>query len=138
MNILIFSYKFYPDYGGIETHSEMLATYFSKRGNNVKVLTTSHSPQIDNAKNFGFEVIYQPTKKNIWKAVKWADVVLENNPSLSMSWPMLFSSKKHFITLHTWIRRNNGSITYLDRLKKLWLKKASNVIACSNALRSVT
>ena len=63
MNILIFSYKFYPDYGGIETHSEMLATYFSKRGNNVKVLTTSQPPKIGNVKDFAFEVIYRPTKK---------------------------------------------------------------------------
>ena len=132
LKILFFSHKFYPDVGGIESNSEILANCFSKAGHEVCLVTWSEDMTF---KFFPFKIIRNPGKKQLFQAHKWADVIFENNPCLRLSWPNLFFNKPSVIALNTWISRVNGKIGIQDKLKLIFLKRASNVIAVSNALR---
>lgn len=130
--ILILSHKFYPDVGGIEVNSEILATEFQKVGHEVKIATWT---KLTGNKVFEFQIERAPSFLKLIALHKWADVILENNPALRLSWPSVFFKKRHVVALCTWIQRSTGEIQWQDKLKLRWLKKASAVIAVSEVVR---
>jgi len=132
LKILIMSHKFFPDIGGIEVHSEMLANAFTKDGHLVHVVTWSKGLS---GKSFAYSIIRHPGIVQLFKEHQWADVILENNPSLRLSWPNLFFKRPLVIALHTWISRSSGKVHWQDRLKRKWLNRAQKVIACSDVVR---
>lgn len=132
MKILFLSHKFYPEIGGIEVNSEILANAFHNEGHEIKLLTWTPDPGI---KTFPFEVIRNPPLSVLLKEHRWAEVVFENNPSLRLAWPGFFLRKPFVVALRTWINRMDGKIAWQDKLKLGWLKQASAVIAVSDAVR---
>jgi glycosyltransferase involved in cell wall biosynthesis len=130
--ILILSHKFFPDIGGIESNSEVLAYAFTELGHEVKVITWSQGGK---EKYFPFAIIRNPTLKILLSCHKWASVVFENNPSLKLSWPSLLINRPLVIALNTWVTRIDGNIAFLDKIKLSWLRRAQGVIAVSNAVR---
>lgn len=133
LKISLLSHKFYPDIGGIESNSEILALAFTKAGHTVRVITWTKSAD-DNDQSY--KVIRDPTISQLIKNYLWADVVFENNPCLRMAWPNFFIGRPSVVALNTWVARTDGSLAYQDRLKLWWLKRARRVIAVSNALRN--
>lgn len=132
MKILLLTHKFWPDVGGIESISEMLAERFVAEGHIVRVVTWSEDAS---STIFSYDVIRKPTVTTLFKQHKWADVVFENNICLRLSWPALVLLKAKVIGLQTWIQDQNSPNKLQGLLKKQWLKKASAVIACSEAIR---
>ena len=135
LKILFLSHKFYPDIGGIEVNSEILANYFSGFGAEVHLVTWTADK---NKKTYPFKVIRNPNIFNLLKEHKWADVVFENNPSLRLSWPVCITQKKHVIAVRTWINRPDGSVDFQDILKLKWLRNANAVIAISQEVKKAT
>jgi glycosyltransferase involved in cell wall biosynthesis len=133
MKILFLSHNFYPFIGGIEVISKLLADAFADAGHDVHMLTWT--PYNGDDKQFSYKISRKPGLLTLTKAHAWADVVFENNVCLRLSWPALFFNSKSVIALHTWISRITGEKGLQDRLKFLWLKRAANVIAVSQALR---
>lgn len=132
MRILFLSHNFYPDIGGIEVNSDILAQAFSEVGHDIHLLTWSKDPT---DKKFPYQVIRNPSKRRLFTEHLWAELIFENNPSLRLAWPNIFFRKPSVIALNTWISRINGKIGFQDRIKLLWLKRASKVIAVSDAIR---
>jgi glycosyltransferase involved in cell wall biosynthesis len=127
------SHKFYPFIGGIEIISELLAQYFAEAGHEVHLLTWTADRS---GKMFPFSVIREPGMQRLFQEHAWADLVFENNPCLRLAWPGIFYGRPSVVALQTWISRVDGSIALKDRFKlHLWLRRASRVIAVSNALR---
>lgn len=122
--MLLLSHSFFPDIGGIETMSELLAKKFSESGHEIHVITWSKGDKED--KTFPFTIIRDPSIVRLFKEYIWTDVILENNPCLKLAWPSIFFLKSHIIVLQTWI---------VSRYKRLWLKHANRVIACSSSIR---
>ncbi len=132
MKILLLTHKFWPDVGGIESITEMLAERFVAEGHIVKVVTWSEDTSYT---IFSYDVIRKPTVTTLFKQHKWADVVFENNICLRLSWPALVLLKPKVIGLQTWIQDQNSPNKLQGFLKRQWLKKAKAVIACSEAIR---
>ncbi|MGA0556481.1 glycosyltransferase family 4 protein [Larkinella sp. VNQ87] len=132
LKILFISHKFYPDIGGIEANSEILANAFAKAGHEVRLLTWSMDSK---EKKFPFAVIRKPDRRTLFREHARANLVFENNVSLRLAWPNLFFRRPSVIALHTWLSRPDGSMGWQDRLKFLWLQKARRVIAVSNSVR---
>lgn len=132
MRILFITHKFYPDIGGIEVNSEILALAFHKAGHDVRLVTWTGA---SGERSFPFPVIRNPDTKVLLKEHRLADVVFENNPSLRLAWPAIFFKKPSVIAIRTWINRHGGKIGWQDRLKLWWLKQATAVIAVSDAVR---
>ncbi len=132
MKILFLSHNFYPVIGGIEINSDIIAEAFTNAGHEVHLLTWSKD---SSDKKFPFLIIRNPNKRKLIIEHAWADLIFENNPSLRLAWPNLFFRKPSVIALNTWISRINGKIGFQDRIKLLWLKRASKVIAVSDAIR---
>lgn len=132
MKILFISHKFYPDIGGIEVNSQVLATCFQSMGHEVRLLTWS----IDHTlAKFPFVVIRNPNLNTILEEHRNCDMVFENNPSLRLSWPSLFCGKPKVVALRTWITRVHGKKSWQDWIKSFWLSTAKAVIAVSDEVR---
>ena len=132
MKILFLSHSFFPAVGGIETVSEFLATSFSEAGHEVRLLTWTMGG--DDA-HFIFNVLRSPSLAECLQSHVWADILFENNPSLRLSWPNIFFKRPYVVALHTWLSRASGTSGWQDNLKRRYLRGASKVIACSDALR---
>ncbi|MBV9960782.1 MAG: glycosyltransferase family 4 protein, partial [Parafilimonas sp.] len=133
MKILLFSYKFHPDVGGIESISKMLAEYFIEAGHEVHLITkTKSSAQC----KFPFKVIRNPGLAEIIKELKWGDIVFQNNPCFSISYPNFFIRKPSVISLQTWLESLSGKYDTRQKFKHALLRSASQVIACSNAIKT--
>jgi len=133
MRILLASHFFHPSIGGTEEVGQILADQFTQMGHEVKVITTT--PLGTDNSHFPFEVIRQPRALELWRAVKWAEVVLHNNICLQMAWPLLLLRRPWVVAHHIWIRRLDGKRGLRDRLKFLAIRFAKN-IAVSRALAS--
>lgn len=132
MKILLLSHKFFPDIGGIETISEILANNFFLAGHEVRVITWS----LDTTeKKFPFEVIRKPTIQRLFKEHSWAELVFENNPCIRLGWPSLFFGRPCIIGLQTWLSATEHKNSIYKQLKVLWIKRAAKVIACSKAVQ---
>lgn len=132
MKILFLTHRFYPEIGGIEVNSEILANHFGLQGNEIHLVTWTKE---NGSKDFPFKIIRNPSLYTLFKEHLWADVVYENNPCLRLSWPSYLLKKPRVIALRTWVSRNDGSLAIQDKLKLFWLSKARAVIAVSNAVR---
>jgi glycosyltransferase involved in cell wall biosynthesis len=133
--ILFISDRFYPDVGGIEIIAEVLSVAFLDAGYQVHLITRS-SDSVD--KVFPNMIIRNPDIITLLKEHNWADLVFENNPALKLSWPNLFFRKPLITVIHTWINRLNGTLSWQDKLKLWWLKRAKKVIAVSKAIKVKT
>lgn len=131
MKILFITHKFYPDIGGIEINSEILANSFYQSGHEIQVITWTRATGV---KKFPYKIFRSPDYYTLFRKHSWADLIYENNPALRLSWPALLYGKPSVIALRTMINRQNGSIGWQDKLKYLWLKRAKKVIAVSNAV----
>jgi glycogen synthase len=119
--LLILSYTFAPSVGGTESVGQVLAEDLSKRGYCVTVVTQiSAAVPEDNA---SFHVVRCPNHAVLLKWLFWADVVLQNNTSLRLAWPLylLFPRKPFLLVHHTPIAHPSGAVTWRHRLKRMLL-----------------
>jgi glycosyltransferase involved in cell wall biosynthesis len=133
LKILFLSHKFYPDVGGIEVNSEILAEAFCRAGHSVHLLTWSDGGA---ERKFPYSVIRNPWPMRLIREHIWADVVYENNICLRLSWPALIFNKPSVIALRTWIPEAKGKVHLIVSAKKFFLKRARAVIAVSNSVRA--
>jgi glycosyltransferase involved in cell wall biosynthesis len=132
LKLLFLSHRFYPDVGGIEVNSEVLANAFHKAGFKVRLLTWSKEA---GDKEFSFEIKRNPGPLLLLRLHLWADLVYENNPCLRLSWPAFILGTPIVTALRTWINRSNGKMGWQDQLKLVMLNRAKGVIAVSNSVR---
>lgn len=132
LRILLLSHSFFPSVGGIEVNSELFARTFTRAGHQVRVVTWTADP-LDSG--FPFRIVRNPGTLTLLRQFHWADVVFENNPCLRLGWPNAFYRKPSVIALNTWIARMDGRRGLQDRLKKIWLRQAKEVISVSTAIR---
>jgi glycosyltransferase involved in cell wall biosynthesis len=132
MKILFITHKYYPDIGGIEINSEVLAIGFHNAGHEVRMVTWTENI---GDKIFPFTIIRKPGTAVLFKEHRSTDIIFENNPSLRLSWPAIFFNKPIVIALCTWVNRRGNGLAWQDRLKQFWLKRANVIIAVSEAVR---
>jgi glycosyltransferase involved in cell wall biosynthesis len=125
MRILLSSYRFSPDVGGIETMSLLLARGFLAEGHEVRVVTAS--PRRMPGDDQGLDVLRAPGFAELWRASAWCEVCIHNNISLGFAAPALLQRKPWIVTSQTWVARGDGRLDWRDRLKRLLLRRARSV-----------
>ena len=130
MKILLASHRFFPEVGGIEVMSELLARHFVARGHHVVLVTqTPHQGRDD----YPFRVVRQPSARQLLRLVRGCDAFFHNNISLQTAWPLLLVRRPWVVAHRTWIARLDGSLGAQDRLKK-WLSRFATNISISRAV----
>lgn len=115
--LVILSYAFAPQIGGIETVSLLVARGFARRGDAVTVVTRTPSSGPEPAAPF--RVVRRPGIPTLLGAIAQADRVLVSNLSLHLGWPLwcLFWRKPFVLVHHTTLARTDGRRRWRDRLK---------------------
>ena len=133
MKILFLSHYYYPQVGGIESNSELLAAAFTAAGHEVHLLTWSP----DNTKRaFPYRITRNPNTRQLLQAHQWANLVFENNPCFRLGWPGIIFKRPTVTVINTWITRADGQTTLRDKIKTTWwLGRSTQVIAVSNAIK---
>jgi glycosyltransferase involved in cell wall biosynthesis len=133
LKILFLSHYYFPQVGGIESNSELLAAAFTTAGHEVHLLTWSAD---DTARVFPYRITRNPNASQLLQAHRWADLVFENNPCFRLGWPGVIFKRPKVTVINTWITRVNGKISLRDKIKThWWLGRCTAVIAVSNAIR---
>ncbi|KJD34913.1 glycosyl transferase group 1 [Tamlana sedimentorum] len=132
MKILFITNKFYPDVGGIEVNSEVLAKHFKNEGHDIRLITWTKDK---GDRVFPFTIIRNPSIVELLKQHFWAEFIYENNPCLRLSWPSIIFRRPNVVALRTWVSRLDGSMAIQDKLKLSYLKFSKSVIAVSSAVR---
>lgn len=133
MKILFTSHKFFPDVGGIEVNSFILANYFAQSGHEVFLVTQTPAPAY--SVNYTFTVIRKPSAIKLFILTLTSDIVYQNNIELKSLYPALILRKKYIIASRTWIRATCGRIRLIDRLKRYLIRKANASIAISKSVQ---
>jgi glycogen(starch) synthase len=127
MNILLTAHRFFPDIGGTETATELLAGEFSKAGHNAVVITQTIGEAMPSA---GYELVRRPSVRRLFQLYHWSDVILQRTVALRTAWPLLLIRKPWVVIHNDWLDRDSG---FRTRLKKLAIRFAEN-LAVSQAI----
>lgn len=131
MKILFSSHAFYPNLGGLETVSRLLATDFARAGEDVVLITQSLGDGTDH--EFPFKIIRRPSVKELIQLITWADVAFHSNISLRSAWPLLWIRKPWVVAHHIWLPRGRNLASMKGALKRVVLRSATG-IAISQAI----
>ncbi|MEM1223263.1 MAG: glycosyltransferase family 4 protein [Verrucomicrobiota bacterium] len=118
MNILITSYAYAPSVGGIETVTDLMAPAFKAKGHAVKIVTDTPANGVSKET---IPVLRKPSKSELIDAVKWADVVWQNNVALNYLWAPLLLGKPTAVTLQCAIYPQFPKKDWRVRLKAILL-----------------
>ena len=129
MKILMCSVPFRPSVGGIETVTALLAQQFQQQGHEVTVVTQT---TCDVADAEAYAVLRRPSAWQLLNAVRHCDVVLHNQISLRLAWPLCLVRRPWVVGHHTWLPRS-GRGAWAGRFKRACLRWAVNV-AVSDAV----
>ena len=126
MRVLLFSYKYTPGVGGMETIARVLVRQWLRDGHDVTVIT--HQPG-DPDEQPGLHLLRQPSLLRMWREARSADVIVHNHVWLRAALPAWLSRRPWVVAVHSWFDLSRRS----ERLKLASLRLA-RVIAVSGAL----
>lgn len=132
MKILFATHRFYPEVGGLETVSLILAEHFAAAGHEVRLVTRALAEADTDDTRFPYPVFRRPKPGVMLGLLDWCDVYFQNNISVRTLWPLLLKRRPWVPAHHTWLTRVDGSIGWQDRLKKFLLRTWSTPIAVSH------
>jgi glycosyltransferase involved in cell wall biosynthesis len=132
VKILLGSHHFLPSTGGIEIVTNLLAREFVRRGHEVQVVTATHGDG-----EFPFRVLRQPSVLQLFAAVKWCDVFVQNNISLRTLWPLILLRRPLLITHQTWIAAPDGKTHWSHAVKRFVLRYATSFAISDAVARSI-
>jgi glycosyltransferase involved in cell wall biosynthesis len=148
VNILLTSHRFFPDIGGTETVTELLAEEFSKAGHKTVVVTQTLGARREaayedvpkestlpleiggSAGASPYQIVRRPNIRTLLQLCRWSDVVLQNQVGLRTAWSLVFVRRPWVIAHHNWVDIQRGPLGWLKRRA---LRLAENV-AASQAL----
>jgi glycosyltransferase involved in cell wall biosynthesis len=127
MKILLCSYRFAPDIGGIQTVGQLLAEQFAQLGHEVRVVTESRGDGMETI----YDIIRTPRYSSLADLYRWSDIVLHNQFSTRLFWPWTQYQQPIYITHHTFPSQEPNS---LRRHLKLKICRFGTNLAISDAL----
>jgi glycosyltransferase involved in cell wall biosynthesis len=138
MRIVLLVHRFHPDIGGVETTAEVLARGWTERhGDQVTVIT--HTTESDPGVSFPFAVLREPTRGELWRAMRGADVIFHNNPCMQFYWPQVLLRKPWVVALRMLITGPDpvppGPRRLVMAMKYALVERADVVVANSSYTR---
>lgn len=99
-DILLTSYTFWPQVGGLEAVTQMLARHFLRAGRSVTVVTET---PYEGEEPFPYPVVRRPSAGRLVAQIRGARCVLQNHPSFRLGWPLLATRTPLVVAVHNWL-----------------------------------
>ncbi len=126
MKLLITSYHFHPNLGGIETASAALAGAFVAAGHEV-VLATATPADPQTPTRVPYEVLRRPSLWELRRRLAGADLLWQNGLSLRLARALPLRPRPWVVTHQGWLVDPRGAPDRLTRLKAASLRFATSV-----------
>lgn len=123
--ILLLSYRFPPDVGGIESIGRIICQELIQLGYQVTVLTASGTQGREEYIK-GVMVIRKPRPIDFIQSVNEADIIFHNNISLSLGWLGFCLLKPQVVRHATWIG-DSGKVSITSLVKMNLLRMTHNI-----------
>ncbi|WP_313556512.1 glycosyltransferase family 4 protein [Agrobacterium cavarae] len=124
MKIVIASYTFLPDIGGVASTEANLAEAFAVAGHDVTVLTLTDSVVSD---YYPYKVIRRPSVLELVRHYRSSDLILASNLSLKLLFPFLFLRKRFGLRHHSESAWNlSRSWLSSDHIRRVLLRRAKH------------
>lgn len=130
MKFLITTIAYEPKTGGIETHSKLLAQALIDLGHEVTIVTDTASNQNE---NLPWKIYRKPSFYKLWRCYVEADLIIQNNFSIKLGWPIVLLNARSVIIHHTWLTDGTRRAKRLLSLKQ-WFCDFSIQFANSKAI----
>lgn len=137
MKILFATHRFYPEVGGLETVSLILAEQFAAAGHEVRLVTHAVADAETDDLQFDYPIFRQPGPGRMLELLGWCDVYFQNNISVRTLWPLLLRRRPWVPAHHTWLTRVDGSVGWQDRLKKRLLRHGTPIAVSHEVAQSL-
>ena len=112
MNILITSHRFFPEIGGTETVTELLAEEFGKAGHRTVVVTQTRGETMPSN---GYELVRRPGIRRLLQFYHWSDIILQHQVALRTAWPLMLIRRPWVVIHNDWIDRDKSFRSWLKR-----------------------
>jgi glycogen(starch) synthase len=143
VNILLTSHRFFPEIGGTETVTELLAEAFCQAGHKPIIVTQtregnrcfgpaglSDTPEQARPEVLPYQVVRRPNPRVLLQLYRWCNVVLQIQIGLQTAWPLIFVKRPWVVSHHNWMD--------VQKSPQAWLKLAAlrfaRNVAASQAL----
>jgi len=134
MKVVISSYSFLPDIGGVATVQSVLASGFIRAGYDVTVVTTAPGPTT----GYGYRVVRNPGPLELTRLYTEADILILANLSIKLFYPLLFLRRPFGLHHHSEsAARLSHSWISVDLLRRSILHRAINFVASAYLGRKI-
>lgn len=130
MRILIFSPSFLPTLGGLENMMHFLASGLSNLNVEVTVITLVKE-KAEGEEQFNYKIARNPSYLEFYRIYRTCDAYLNFNVSLKGLWPLLLKPKPFFVSHQITYLNLDGSVDFLERVKRFISKFAVNIYCTS-------
>ena len=123
VKILFCSAFFKPSIGGVEHVGALLAEQFQRAGHEVVVVTQTEAVAPDAEI---FTVVRRPGRQQLTRLVADADVVVHNQISLRLAYPLMWLNRPWVVVHHNWLWQPGASRS-LGWFKARVLRRAAHI-----------
>jgi glycogen(starch) synthase len=148
VNILLTSHRFFPEIGGTETVTELLAEAFYQAGHRPIIVTRtgdgdrrfrpaglSDTPEPARSEPMPYEVVRRPNPQVLLRLYRWCDVVLQIQIGLQTAWPLIFVNRPWVVSHHNWLDVQRNPQTWLKRAVMRFARHITASQALADRLR---
>jgi glycogen synthase len=116
MHVVISTYTYLPDIGGVSTFVSGIAKALVEFGDKVSIVTSTHSTGEDHLQ--GVNVIRGPSAAELLHLYRSSDLLVACNSSLKLGWPLLVRNEPYLLINHS-----ESNIFPSGSSWKRWLKR---------------
>lgn len=118
MQVVIATYTFFPDIGGVATNVGILAAAFHKAGHEVTVVTLTPGP----AGGFPYRLIRRPSMRQLFELYYKADLLIQSNLSLGLVYPLLLIRRPFALRHHSESAFHISKVPTLSNLMRRYVR----------------
>jgi len=125
MKVVISSYDFLPNIGGVSSNVSILAAAFVEAGHDVTVVTSTPGP-VD---GYGYVVVREPNPLELFRLYRKADLLILSNLALRLIYPLLLLRRPFALRHHSESAfRLSKSPFSADALRRLVRSRAKHFV----------
>lgn len=128
MQIVIATYTFAPEIGGVATNVGILAAAFHEAGHDVTVVTSASGP-ID---GFPYRLIRHPKAAQLFELYRAADILIQSNLSLGLIYPLVVIRRPFALRHHSESAFHISRVPTLRNVLRRWVRSRAHHFVTSH------
>lgn len=134
MHVVIATYTFFPDIGGVATNVGILAAAFHEAGHEVTVVTLTSGPD----GGFPYRLIRRPSMRQLFELYAKADLLIQSNLSLGLVYPLLLIRRSFALRHHSESAFHIPRVPTLSNLLRRYIRSRARHFVTSHYIGRIS